>query len=86
MERTRVFKTMSKWRALYMCWSNECKAELTRDEVMNSQGVCPFCGMDSGNTIVRHSKHSVQFVRNYPRWKFWRTSGRLIYRGVYSEL
>ncbi|KKL52111.1 hypothetical protein LCGC14_2288770 [marine sediment metagenome] len=71
---------MSKWRVMYKCWADNCQKELTWDEVLNSHGVCPHCGMNSRDAIVRHSQHSVKFVRDYPQWMFWRTKGRLIFK------
>ncbi len=69
---------MNKWKMLYRCWL--CEHDLSWNEVMTRHGVCPYCGGKSDSPIARHSQHSVKFVRDYPRWKFWRRKGRLIFK------
>ena len=41
---------VGRWVAVWRC--KECKAQLTYNQKMYSDGVCPFCGEDSGDTIV----------------------------------
>lgn len=41
---------MSKWQSMKVCAN--CKTRLSSDEEMYSDGVCPYCGTISGDTIV----------------------------------
>ncbi len=70
---------MSKFKAIFKCW--ECHTQLSWHKIMHSDGVCPHCGYNSGYMSIKHTKHSVKFIRNSPWWKFWDRSGRLWYAG-----
>ena len=45
-----LHQSTSNWYKLYGC--KTCKGELTRDEVIQSSGICPKCGVDSKSTII----------------------------------
>lgn len=45
-----LHQSTSNWYMLYGC--KICLAKLTRDEVMQSSGICPKCGVDSKSTII----------------------------------
>lgn len=45
-----LHQSTSNWYKLYGC--KICLAELTRDEVIQSSGICPKCGADSKSAII----------------------------------
>lgn len=47
-----------KFMAAYLCV--KCSKSLTWNEVMDSDGVCPYCGNLSNSTIVEHKKVSIK--------------------------
>jgi len=58
-----------EWKAIHNCI--KCKNELFYNEMMDSNGVCPFCGHKTKGTICDTIKGSVRYKRLYPMWMFW---------------
>lgn len=55
-----------------------CKEELTKHEIMYSNGRCPKCGYKGENavTICDTFERGYRLVRKYPFWMFWEKSER----------
>jgi predicted RNA-binding Zn-ribbon protein involved in translation (DUF1610 family) len=54
----------AKWIKVWIC--TNCKEELTWNEVMDSHGVCPFCGAMSEGTVVKTEEFSRQLPEENP--------------------
>lgn len=57
------------FRAVYCC--KECGKRLTDDEVMYSDGVCPYCGYVSDGTICDYIKQSEEVLPCTSASGFW---------------
>lgn len=57
------------YEARFFC--RACEKQLTWRQKMESHGVCPLCGTQSGQNIVTCETRSF-FVEYQPWWKFWK--------------
>lgn len=67
---------MGGWFKIYNCV--KCKNELTYNQVMYNNGVCPKCGFDSVSTICDTHSIIAKRVLCGKWWEFWKT--KLIYK------
>ena len=57
-----------KWIPAY--FRSTCHSEMSRYEMMNKYGVCPYCGnVNPGGTIIEGYVRAKRFVKNGPWWK-----------------
>ena len=62
---------MKNWQPEYKCINPACYRVLSITQVMDSHGMCPYCGhkYKSACTIVETEYRAFRYTA--PWWKFW---------------
>ena len=60
------------WKAAYLC--ERCEREMSRNTMMYSNGVCPYCGNADNGTVVGCRTRAKRFIvtMRFPLWQFWK--------------